>query len=80
MDKTTLSFQTISMLINSGESKKALERLAEFEEENSEDKRLIFYKPGFLVDIGNDLRDEKIIREGIGLGEMTLSKTKNNKT
>ena len=80
MDKVTLSLQTISLLINSGESKKALERLIEFERENSDDKNLIFYKPGFLVDIGNDLRDEKIIREGIDLGEMTLSKTKNNKT
>ena len=80
MDKITLSFQTISMLINSGESKKALERLAEFEKENSDDKRLVFYKPGFLVDIGNDLRDEKIIREGIAVGELTLSKTGNNKT
>jgi len=80
MDKATLSLQTISLLINSGESKKALERLTEFEREYSDDKNLIFYKPGFLVDIGNDLRDEKIIREGIDLGEMTLSKTKNNKT
>ena len=80
MDKITLSLQTISLLINSGESKKALERLAEFERENSDDKRLIFYKPGFLVDIGNDLRDVKIISEGIDIGELTLTKTKNNKT
>ncbi|MBU1033164.1 hypothetical protein KJ937_04530 [Patescibacteria group bacterium] len=80
MDKITLSFQTISMLINSGESKKALERLAEFEKENSDDKRLIFYKPGFLIDIGNDLRDVKVIGEGINIGEQTLLKTNNNKT
>jgi len=80
MDKITLSFKTISMLINSGESKKALERLTEFERENSDDKRLVFYKPGFLIDIGNDLRDVKVISEGINVGEQTLLKTNNNKT
>jgi len=80
MDKKTLSLQTISLLINSGEAKKALEKLAEFETENPDDERLIFYKPGFLVDIGNDLRDENIIREGIDFGESTLTQTKNGKT
>jgi len=80
MDKKTLSLQTISLLINSGAAKKALERLAEFEKENSDDKRLIFYKPGFLIDIGNDLRDEKIVREGIALGELAITNTKHDKT
>lgn len=80
MDKKTLSFQTISLLINSGESKKALERLTEFEKENPDDKRLNFYKPGFLIDIGNDLRDENIIGEGIDIGESALIETKNGKT
>ncbi|MCA9371692.1 MAG: hypothetical protein H6773_02850 [Pseudomonadales bacterium] len=80
MDKKTLSLQTISLLINSGEAKKALEKLTEFETENPDDKRLIFYKPGFLVDIGNDLRNENIIREGIDFGESTLTQTKNSKT
>lgn len=80
MDKKTLSLQTISLLINSGESKKALERLTEFEKENPNDKSLIFYKPGFLIDIGSDLRDGKIIKDGIDIGESTLTETKNDKT
>lgn len=59
MNQKTLALQTISLLINSGEAKKALEKLIEFETENPDDKRLIFYKPGFLVDIGNDRQGRK---------------------
>ena len=79
MDKIALSLQSISLLINSGETKKARERLVEFERENHDNKSLMFYKPGFLIDIGSDLKDENVIKEGVGLGQLALTRTKQDK-
>ena len=79
MDKIALSLQSISLLINSGETKKARERLVEFEREYPNNKTLMFYKPGFLIDIGSDLKDENVIKEGIDLGQLALTKTQQDK-
>lgn len=79
MDRTTLLIQSIASLIKAGDFKNSLQRMDEFEKNNRDDRLYKFYKPGFLIDIGTGLKSEKIIKDGILVGELALEKAKDGK-
>jgi|GEM_PF-1731245 len=74
----TEEMKNISSLINQGEFQKALERIRSYEKQNPDDKTLQFNKLGFLVDIGFGLKDQKIIKQGLDIGEQNLKNQKDN--
>ena len=67
----------ISSLINQDKFKEALGRIKSFEKQNPSSKTLRFNKLCFLVDIGSGLRDPRIVQEGLGIGEQSLTTFKN---
>jgi tetratricopeptide (TPR) repeat protein len=69
----------ISSLINQGKFKKALERIESCEKQNPGEKTIQINKLGFLVDIGFGLHDQKIVQQGLDIGEHFLISSKNIK-
>lgn len=64
--------KSISDLINESKYQEALQRISTFEKQYPNNKTLEFNKLGFFVDIGFGLKDGKIIKEGIDIGEENL--------
>jgi len=67
------TFEQISNLINIGEYSIALKLLYEFESKYPKDVQIFFNKVGFLIDIGQGLRDINLVKSGIELGEKILT-------
>jgi len=72
----TEEMKAISALINQDKFKEALERIKSYEAQNPNDRALQFNKLGFLVDIGFGLKDQKIIQQGLDVGEQNLKNQK----
>lgn len=71
--------KNISSLINQDKFQKALERIESFETQNPNNKTLQFNKLGFLVDIGFGLNDQKIVKQGLDIGEQNLKNQQDTK-
>ena len=78
-EDTAEEMKYISSLINQDKFKEALERIKSYENQNPNNKTLQFNKLGFLVDIGFGLNDQKIIRQGLHIGEQNLKNKKHTK-
>lgn len=76
MKKEDTFLQKIILLMNSGNHGEALKQIRSNE---GESKILLFYTPGLLIDIGNELKDVKVLQEGISIGESILLKEKDEK-
>jgi len=76
---TSEEMKYISSLINQDKFQEALERIESYETQNLNNKTLQFNKLGFLVDIGFGLNDQKIIRQGLDIGEQNLKNQKDTK-
>lgn len=71
--------KSISSLINQDKFQEALERIESYETQNPNNKTLQFNKLGFLVDIGFGLNDQKIVRQGLDIGEQNLKDQQDTK-
>jgi len=71
--------RNISSLISQGKLKEALERIESCEKQNPGEKTIQINKLGFLVDIGFGLHDQKIVQQGLDIGEQFLISSKNIK-
>ena len=76
---TAEEMKYISSLINQDKFKEALKRIESYETQNPNNKTLQFNKLGFLVDIGFGLDDQKIIRQGLDIGEQNLKNQQDTK-
>ena len=68
--------KNISLLIRQYKFREALERIENCEKQNPDSKTLQFNKLGFLVAIGSGLNNQKIIRQGLDVGEQNLKNQK----
>ncbi len=62
----------ISDLMNKGEHQKALDYFRGLETKNPKNRTIKFNKVGFLIDVGFQLNDSQIVKEGIILGQKLL--------
>lgn len=72
MDNPLDKIELIHSLINN-DCRKALVKIEEFEKEYPHDNLFLFYKGGFLINIGHNLKDCEIIKHGIVETEKSLS-------
>jgi hypothetical protein len=75
MDNPLDKIELIHSLINN-DCRKALVKIEEFEKEYPYDNLFLFYKGGFLIDIGHNLKDCELIKNGIVEAEKSLSLVK----
>jgi hypothetical protein len=68
--------KVISSLITQEKFKEALERIESCEKKYPGDKTIEINKLGFLVDIGFGLDDQKIVQQGLHIGERFLTRSK----